>query len=53
MDQQLDPKTETGLLLTLTLIVLVVGGFVLGVLGLLVRVELEPLAHRPIGRTVG
>ena len=31
------PKTETGLLLTLALVVLVVGGVVLGVLGLLVR----------------
>ena len=34
---RLDPKTETGLLLTLALIVLVVGGVVLGVLGFLVR----------------
>ena len=33
----MDPKTETGLLLTLALVVLVVGGVVLGVLGLLVR----------------
>jgi membrane-associated phospholipid phosphatase len=32
-----DPKTETGLLLLLALLVLVVGGFVLGALGLLVR----------------
>jgi undecaprenyl-diphosphatase len=34
---RLDPKTETGLLLVLALAVLVVGGFVLGVLALLVR----------------
>jgi len=34
---RLDPRTETGLLLTLALIVLVAGGVVLGVLGLLVR----------------
>jgi undecaprenyl-diphosphatase len=33
----LDPRTETGLLLALALIVLVVGGVVLGVLALLVR----------------
>ena len=32
-----DPATATGLLLTLALVVLVVGGIVLGVLGLLVR----------------
>jgi undecaprenyl-diphosphatase len=32
-----DPKTETGLLLTVALVVLVVGGVVLGVLGFLVR----------------
>jgi membrane-associated phospholipid phosphatase len=34
---RLDPKTETGLLLTLALLVLVAGGVVLGVLGFLVR----------------
>jgi undecaprenyl-diphosphatase len=34
---RLDPKTETGLLLSLGLLVLVVGGVVLGILGLLVR----------------
>jgi undecaprenyl-diphosphatase len=33
----LDPRTETGLLLTLSLLVMVIGGTVLGVLGLLVR----------------
>jgi undecaprenyl-diphosphatase len=35
--QKLDPRTEAGLLLTLALLVMVVGGVVLGVLGLLVR----------------
>jgi undecaprenyl-diphosphatase len=35
--KRLDTSTETGLLLTLALVVLVVGGVVLGVLGLLVR----------------
>ncbi len=34
---RLDPKTETGLLLLLALIVLIVGGVILGALGLLVR----------------
>lgn len=34
---RIDPKTETGLLLLLALVVLVVGGVVLGALGLLVR----------------
>ena len=33
----LDPRTETGLLLTLGLVIIVIGGAVLGVLGLLVR----------------
>jgi undecaprenyl-diphosphatase len=37
LPKHLDPSTETGLLLTLALVVLVVGGVVLGVLGLLVR----------------
>jgi len=35
--KRLNPRTETGLLLTLGLLVLVVGGVVLGALGLLVR----------------
>ncbi|HLM17684.1 MAG TPA: phosphatase PAP2 family protein [Acidimicrobiia bacterium] len=37
MPTRLDPKTETGLLLLLALVVLVVGGVILGALGLLVR----------------
>ncbi len=40
---RLDPKTETGLLLTLALVVLVVGGVALGVLGFLVRSNSELL----------
>jgi undecaprenyl-diphosphatase len=34
---RIDPRTETGLLLTLSVLVLVIGGVVLGVLALLVR----------------
>jgi undecaprenyl-diphosphatase len=37
MPARLDPKTETGLLLVLALVVLVIGGVILGALGLLVR----------------
>src|SRR4051812_34938528 len=37
LSTRLDPKTETGLLLLLALAVLVVGGFILGVLAFLVR----------------
>jgi undecaprenyl-diphosphatase len=37
LSSRIDPRTETGLLLTLGLVVLVAGGVVLGVLGLLVR----------------
>ena len=37
LPSRMNPRTETGLLLTLGLIVLVVGGVVLGALGLLVR----------------
>ena len=40
---RLDPSTETGLLLTLGLIILVVGGVVLGVLALLVRTNSDLL----------
>ena len=35
--KRLDPKTETGLLLALALVVIVVGGVILGVLAMLVR----------------
>jgi undecaprenyl-diphosphatase len=40
---KMDPRTETGLLLTLGLLVLVVGGVVLGALGLLVRTNSDLL----------
>jgi membrane-associated phospholipid phosphatase len=41
---RLDPKTETGLFLTLALLVLVAGGVILGTLGLLVRSNSSLLA---------